>query len=174
VVVKREILLLLAVVIKYLLLIGSNLGNRKLLLEQAVESIGAVSVGPVVCSQLYESEPWGFDSKDWFLNRAVSISSEMEPPQMLSALLKIEKSMGRLRSDLPGYASRSIDIDILLAGAQIINTDVLQIPHPRMHQRKFVLLPAAEIAGAWVHPIFGANLNELLEQCKDKSNVRAL
>jgi len=174
VVVKREILLLLAVVIKYLLLMGSNLGDRKLLLEQAVESISALSFGPVVRSNLYESEPWGFDSNDWFLNLAVSISSELEPPQMLAALLKIEKSMGRLRNDLPGYASRSIDIDILLAGTQIINTDVLQIPHPRMHQRKFVLLPAAEIAGAWVHPIFGATLNELLERCQDESKVRAL
>jgi len=82
--------------------------------------------------------------------------------------------MGRMRSDSKGYSSRSIDIDILMADDLIISTSELQIPHPRMQERKFVLLPGAEIAGNWVHPIFKLTVFELLKECTDVLEVRVL
>jgi 2-amino-4-hydroxy-6-hydroxymethyldihydropteridine diphosphokinase len=139
-------------VIRYLILSGSNLGNRRLLLAEAVKKLEVLSQLPVTGSLLYESEPWGFDAEQSFLNQAVIIHAELLPDEVLKELLNIENTLGRQRIDNGSYESRTIDLDILLADELVIADSDLQVPHPRMHLRRFVLVPAAEIAGDWIHP----------------------
>ena len=164
----------MAIVIRYLILSGSNLGNRVLLLSQALKKLEDLSVFPVVSSRLYESESWGFKTEFNFLNQAIIIHTELMPVEILGELLSIENSLGRQRSDSGSYESRTIDLDILLADQLIVEDTKLQIPHPRMHLRHFALLPAAEIAGYWIHPGFNLSIGQLLNLCKDKSVVTAL
>jgi 2-amino-4-hydroxy-6-hydroxymethyldihydropteridine diphosphokinase len=161
-------------VIQYLILSGSNLGNRVLLLANALKKLEELSVLPVISSKLYESEPWGFETEFRFLNQAIIVYSELKPGQMLDELLSIENSLGRQRIDGGSYESRTIDLDILLADQLIIDDTKLQVPHPRMHLRKFALLPAAEIAASWIHPGFNLSIVQLLDICEDKSNVTAI
>jgi 2-amino-4-hydroxy-6-hydroxymethyldihydropteridine diphosphokinase len=144
---------------KAYLLLGSNRGNKALLLEKAVERLNSISLKPVISSSLFESEPWGFNAKEWFLNKAVLIETDYSPEVLLSQILNIEKELGRVRGVLKeGYESREIDIDILLYDNLVLDSEILSIPHPRMHLRKFVLEPLMEIAPKIVHPFFGKTI----------------
>ncbi|MBP1672094.1 MAG: folK [Bacteroidetes bacterium] len=155
------------------LLLGSNRGNKALLLEKAVERLNSISVKPVISSSLFESEPWGFNAKEWFLNKAVLIETNLSPEVLLSQILNIEKELGRVRGVLKeGYESREIDIDILLYDNLVHDSEILSIPHPRMHLRKFVLEPLMEIAPNIVHPLFGKTIEDLYKICPDKSIVK--
>lgn len=158
---------------KVYLLLGSNRGNKALLLEKAVERLNSISLNPVISSSLFESEPWGFNANEWFLNKAVLIETDLSPEVLLSQILNIEKELGRVRGVLKeGYESRKIDIDILLYDNQVLDSEILSIPHPRMHLRKFVLEPLMEIAPDIVHPLFGKTITELYKICPDKSIVK--
>lgn len=158
---------------KAYLLLGSNRGNKALLLEKAVERLNSISLKPVISSSLFESEPWGFNAKEWFLNKAVLIETDYSPEVLLSQILNIEKELGRVRGVLKeGYESREIDIDILLYDNLVLDSEILSIPHPRMHLRKFVLEPLMEIAPNIVHPHFGKTIKELYKICPDKSIVK--
>jgi len=161
-------------VIRYLILSGSNLGNRRLLLAEAFKKLEVLSQLSVTGSLLYESEPWGFDAEQSFLNQAVIIHSDLLPGEVLKELIHIENALGRQRAYSGSYESRTIDLDILLADELVIADSDLQVPHPRMHLRRFVLLPAAEIAGDWIHPGFNLNVQQLLDICEDKSDVNAV
>jgi len=155
------------------LLLGSNRGNKALLLEKAVERLNSISLKPVISSSLYESEPWGFNAKEWFLNKAVMIVTDLSPEVLLSQILNIEKELGRVRGVLKeGYESREIDIDIMLYDNLVYDSEILSIPHPRMHLRKFVLEPLMEIAPNIVHPLFGKTITELYKICPDISVVK--
>jgi len=155
------------------LLLGSNRGNKTLLLEKAVERLNSISLMPVISSSLFESEPWGFNANEWFLNKAVLIETDLSPEVLLSQILNIEKELGRVRGNMKeGYESREIDIDILLYDNLVHESEILSIPHPRMHLRKFVLEPLMEIAPNIVHPLFGKTIKELYEICPDKSVVK--
>lgn len=155
------------------LLLGSNRGNKALLLEKAVERLNSISLKPVISSSLFESEPWGFNAKEWFLNMAVLIETDLSPEVLLSQILNIEKELGRVRGVLKeGYESREIDIDILLYDNLVLDSEILSIPHPRMHLRKFVLEPLMEIAPNIVHPLFDKTIKELYKICPDKSIVK--
>lgn len=156
------------------LLLGSNLGNRHAYLQHALRDIQS-QCGPVfIRSAVYESEPWGFDSELSFLNQAVGIHTELSAPALLDTLLKIEKSYGRHRNGNGGYESRSIDIDIMYYDKQIINSSQLRIPHPRLHLRRFVLVPLNEIAPAFTHPVLKKTNRELLLRTNDNSRVKSL
>ncbi len=158
---------------KVYLLLGSNRGNKALLLEKAVERLNSISLKPVISSSLFESEPWGFNAEEWFLNKAVLIETDLSPEVLLSQILNIEKELGRIRGVLKeGYESREIDIDILLYDNLVHDSEILSIPHPRMHLRKFVLEPLMEIAPNIVHPLFGKTIKELNKICPDKSIVK--
>jgi len=158
---------------KVYLLLGSNRGNKALLLEKAVERLSSVSLKRVISSSLFESEPWGFNANEWFLNKAVLIETDLSPESLLSQILKIEKELGRVRGVLKeGYESREIDIDILLYDNLVLDSEILTIPHPRMHLRKFVLEPLMEISPDIVHPLFGKTISELYKICPDKSIVK--
>jgi len=150
--------------------IGSNLGNReenlKIALSRIREEIGSI----LISSSFYETEPWRFDTKNQFLNMAVTVETKIEPPALLEALIGIEKSMGRTR-DKEQYSSRVIDIDILFYEDLIIEAYDLKIPHPHIPERRFVLVPLVEIAPEFIHPILNKTVSYLLDNCTDDGLV---
>lgn len=154
-----------------LILLGSNLGDRKHIIDNAVEMIGDRCGLVVDRSSLYETAPWGFDSDNNFLNLVIGIETAMEPHQLLAGLMQIESELGRVRHDVEGYESRPIDLDILYYGDKVIEDDVLILPHPRLHMRRFVLVPLSEIVPDFVHPVFKKTSIELLDECVDGSEV---
>jgi 2-amino-4-hydroxy-6-hydroxymethyldihydropteridine diphosphokinase len=151
--------------------IGSNLGAREENLYRAINYITELIGPPEVFSSVYETEPWGFLSDDLFLNMVVRLESKLSPHELLEAIMLIERKMGRVRGD-DKYSSRIIDIDILLMDNHLVNETDLEIPHPRMHRRKFVLLPLNEISEEIYHPVLKKNVKTLLEECKDDSMIR--
>jgi 2-amino-4-hydroxy-6-hydroxymethyldihydropteridine diphosphokinase len=151
--------------------IGSNLGNREFNMQQAVEHINK-RVGEVcMTSAIYETEPWGFQSDDAFLNMVIAVETQMSPHALLSEILSIESLLGRIRNKAH-YSSRIIDIDILLFDDVVLSEPDLTIPHPLLHERKFVLIPLCEIASELVHPVLKKTFRELLDACEDSSNVK--
>lgn len=126
-------------------------------------------------SSPYESEPWGFETEEWFLNRVVVVETDLMPVEMLRQLLEIEKELGRERHpEIEGYASRTADLDILYFGDRIFLTETLTIPHPRLHRRRFALLPMCDVAPDMVHPALGLTQTELLARCPDTLKVRKI
>lgn len=154
--------------------IGSNLEDREYNIEDAldriVENIGIIHK----VSSFYETEPWGFTTDERFLNIAAEAETDLNPEDLMSIITKIENRMGRIRENSVEYTSRIIDIDILLYGDMVINHPDLKIPHPLMHERKFVLVPMNEIAPDAVHPVFGQTISELLAVCSDTGEVKKL
>jgi 2-amino-4-hydroxy-6-hydroxymethyldihydropteridine diphosphokinase len=156
------------------LLLGGNIGNvsntfikSKSLINQNIGEIRK-------CSKLYKSAPWGFTSKDQFLNQVLEVSSTLSYSDILEQSQKIENELGRIRSEnVRGFESRIIDIDILYFNSEIINEEKLTIPHYALHKRRFTLLPLSEIAPNFVHPQLLLNSIELLEKCTDNSTVTA-
>jgi 2-amino-4-hydroxy-6-hydroxymethyldihydropteridine diphosphokinase len=140
--------------------LGSNLGDREANLRNAIERLRGVG-NPVAISSFYETEPIDVVSQPWFLNCAVKLDTEKMPRQLIAAILSLEQEMGRQRKQQK--APRTIDIDILLFGSSMIDIPSLTIPHPRMHERRFVLEPLAEIAPDARHPIFKRTIRELRE-----------
>jgi 2-amino-4-hydroxy-6-hydroxymethyldihydropteridine diphosphokinase len=154
--------------------IGSNLGDRK---ANALEAVDRVSKLPgtrvVRASSLYESEPLG-DAKTWFVNSVIEIETELPADGLLKKLKAIEKTMGRRRVKGKRWGSRVIDLDILLADHDIVESRALRIPHPEMHKRRFVLLPLAELAPHVIHPHLGQTVSALLATVKDAKRVTLL
>ncbi len=149
--------------------LGSNLGDRAGQIQDALARLNAAGRVMAV-SSLYETEPVDFTEQPWFLNCAVALETDMTPAQLMSTILAIEAQMGRKRVQSKG--PRSIDIDILLFGSAVLDSPELTIPHPAMHQRRFVLEPFAEIAPEVEHPIIKKTIRELLEALPDGQLVR--
>ena len=148
--------------------LGSNLGDREANLREAVRRLRDFSE-VVAISSFYETEPVEFTNQPWFLNIAVGLQTDLMPRQLLTAVLKIERDMGRRRLQPKG--PRSIDIDILLFGATVVEDPKLVIPHPAMHERNFVLKPLAEIAPGAKHPVLKKSIKELLEDLPQPAPV---
>jgi len=156
-------------------LFGSNMGDKNKIFAQACLYINNRCGRVVQVSSAYESEPWGFDAKEWFLNRVIVVETELDPEALMQQLLDIEAELGRVRHpEIQGYTSRTADLDILYYGNRIVLTDSLTIPHPRLHQRRFALLPMCEVAPQLVHPAFSFTQTELLRRCHDFSEVRKI
>ena len=157
------------------MLFGSNMGDKSALFEQAYTFINNRCGHIVRVSSAYESEPWGFEADEWFLNRVIVVETELAPEEMLQQLLGIEKELGRVRRpEIEGYTSRTADLDILYFGNRIIQTEVLTVPHPRLHLRRFTLIPLCEVAPDFEHPVFHKTQQELLRQCTDGGMVRTI
>src|SRR6266404_2679813 len=149
--------------------LGSNVGDREAQLRDAVARLGAA--GRVVAlSSVYETEPVELTGQPWFLNCAVALETEKSPKELMTAILDIEQEMGRRRVLRKG--PRSIDIDILLFGGTIMDSTELTIPHPAMHQRRFVLEPLEEIAPELQHPVLKKTIRELLDALPPGQAVR--
>jgi 2-amino-4-hydroxy-6-hydroxymethyldihydropteridine diphosphokinase len=151
--------------------LGSNLGDREANLRAAIEKLK--EVGKVVAvSSFYETEPVEVTAQPWFLNCAAKFDTEKMPRQLISAILAIEQSMGRQRKQQKG--PRTIDIDILFFGSSIIDIPTLTVPHPHLHERRFVLEPLVEIAPDVRHPIFKRTVRELRDALPAGQTVRKL
>jgi 2-amino-4-hydroxy-6-hydroxymethyldihydropteridine diphosphokinase len=150
--------------------LGSNLGDRAVHIEQALTRLHEEGVRIVRRSSFYQTEPVELKQQGWFLNIAVEAQTELMPRQLLRVIRYIEREMGRKRIVRSG--PRTVDIDILLFGTEIVNAAELEIPHPRMTERRFVLVPMAEIAPALRHPVMRLTMTELLAATNDRSQVR--
>ena len=151
---------------------GSNIGDKRQFIDSAsgeiISKIGRITK----YSSFYQTSPWGFESEDEFVNKVICVKSDVEPLEVMIRLLEIENALGRERSDdVSGYHSRTIDLDILLIDDLILSTEKLIVPHPRMQERKFVLVPLNEIAADVIHPIAKMTISELLNSCSDKESV---
>lgn len=152
--------------------LGSNLGDRAAHIERALARLGETGVRIMKRSSFYETEPVEFLAQGWFLNIAVEAETDLMPRQLLRVIRAIERELGRKRIVRSG--PRTIDIDILLFGANVVRAAELQIPHPRMTERRFVLAPMTEIAPALRHPVLRLTMAELLAGTKDRSQVRRM
>ena len=156
---------------KVYLCLGGNIGDTRNYLQNAVAMIGR-RIGRIVSqSAIYQSEPWGFNAEQMFLNQVVVAETGLEPHAVLELCLQIEAELGRTRSG-NGYEPRTIDIDIVFFGNRIIDQPDLQVPHPLMHRRNFVLRPLCDVAADFVHPVFGLTVRQLAAICNDKAVVR--
>lgn len=153
--------------------LGSSIGDRARNIARAIEALAMHDIRVVKQSALYETEPVEMREPEWFLNCVVEVQTDLAPRELMRALLEIERSMGRERSVSPARKlPRIIDLDVLFYGPEIIRDVALEIPHPRMADRRFVLVPFAEIAPAALHPVLKKTVAELLALTHDRSEVR--
>ena len=154
------------------LLLGSNLGDRLSYLVKAKHFI-AIECGLITKeSSIYETAAWGITDQPSFYNQVVVLQTDLAPEKLMQTLLNIEEKIGRKR--LIKYGPRIIDIDILLIESLILNTPLLTLPHPFLHERRFALLPLSEVAPLLSHPLLNKNTLELLEVCTDTLEVKKL
>lgn len=145
--------------------LGSNIGDRRALIETAVARIEAVLGCTCLRSDIIESEPWGYNSPNAFLNMGISIkTAELGPLELHRLLQQIQREISEAphRTTSGGYADRPIDIDLICMEQAVVDTPELTLPHPRMHLREFVLRPLAQLQPAWHHPLLGKTAAELL------------
>jgi len=156
---------------KIILSIGSNKGNKLENIQKCIELIHNKVAIVISVSKVYKTPSWGFDS-DAFYNVAVLIHTTKSPHKILEEVLLIEKELGRTRKDSNQYQAREIDIDIIAVDEKIIKTDNLEVPHPRMQDRLFVLKPIEDLQTDFVHPILKKNISELIKDCPDTSEFK--
>lgn len=152
------------------LALGSNLGKREEFLQRAVDELAKVVVIKQV-SPVYETPPWGEEDQPAFLNAALSGETELAPETLFDEIKRIEQKLGR--HETYRWGPREIDIDILFYGDQVINSQRLTIPHPRLHERAFVLVPLVDIAADFIHPVLGEPIQELLG-AQDKNGIKPI
>ena len=142
--------------------LGSNLGDRISYIQQAASSLAEVNgVTILQTSTFYETEPWNMDSKIWFVNAVMEIETSLSPQELLNECQRIERQLGKVSSNEGRYADRTIDIDILFFGADIINDEGIVIPHRFMHLRAFTLVPLLELIPDFIHPVLHKSIADL-------------
>lgn len=150
--------------------LGSNLGKRLFHLQKAVIMLGDL-LGPVTAlSPVYETPSWGFEGEPFF-NACIALETKKSPEDVLKAIIYIETLMGRVRGQESGYVSRTLDVDIVYYGSEVVATDSLKIPHPHLDKRRFVLKPLADIAPQFYHPVLNKDTRNLLQECKDTTEL---
>ena len=155
-------------------ILGSNSGDKAEYIRQATNLLIERSGKLAASSSLYKTAPWGFESDEPFLNQVLQIETGLCPETFLQQALAIEKALGRRRLSSVRYASRTIDIDLLFCDSEIIGTPSLTVPHPRIAERRFVLVPLNEIMPGFVHPLLRKSISQLLAECDDPLSVKKL
>ena len=149
--------------------LGSNIGIRESFIAKSKEQIEE-NIGEIIKeSSVFETIPWGNNNQNNFLNSVIKIKTVFDAFKILQKSQEIENNLGRVRGEK--WGERTIDIDILFYNQEIINTEKLNIPHPLLHKRKFVLIPLSEIAPNYIHPILRKNVSDLLSECNDNQEV---
>lgn len=151
-------------------LLGGNIEPREEYISRAIQKVERLGI-IVSRSHIYESEAWGFEADISFLNMVLQMETKLEAELFLKEALEIELELGRERSESGDYSSRTIDIDMLYFNSEIIESIKLSIPHPRLHLRRFTLVPLAEVAPNFIHPSMGKSNKELLNLCTDETKV---
>ncbi len=151
------------------LLLGTNLGDRVRNLEDARRLIGEVLSEPTGVSKIYQTAPWGVEDQPQYLNQVLRLNSNLPPMSVLDSCLKIELELGRIRERK--WGERTIDIDVLFYDDHVISTPELIVPHPRLQDRKFTLVPLNELAANKLHPLLKVSVRELLDSCEDELEV---
>jgi 2-amino-4-hydroxy-6-hydroxymethyldihydropteridine diphosphokinase len=154
------------------LILGGNKGNRTKIIAEAIDLVTSHIGQKKAISGLYESESWGFKSEP-FVNQVVKIETLLSPHDVLKCSQHIENQLGRIRKSA-GYEARTIDIDLLYYDSLVLNASDLTIPHPRIAERRFVLVPLAEIAPDLIDPVTGLTVSEMLQQCPDTLEVKRI
>jgi 2-amino-4-hydroxy-6-hydroxymethyldihydropteridine diphosphokinase len=154
---------------QYYLSLGSNLGDRRNHLARALAALKRARLKVLRSSSVYRTQPVGYADQPWFYNQVVEVSTDLEPAELLALIKTVEKGLGRRSA--PRNRPRTIDIDILIAEDRVVATRPLTVPHPRMAQRNFVLVPLLEIAPAAVHPLLQEPISELYKRSRDKAQV---
>jgi len=149
--------------------LGSNIGDRMQFLTLAKAAIQQKAGVILMNSNIYETEPWGVENQDFYLNQIISLHTKLSPDSLLSNLQEIEISLGRERA--VHFGPRTIDIDILYYDNRIIDSENLKIPHPFIHKRRFILVPLSEILPQMVHPLLKKTNINLLEELKDDNKI---
>ena len=153
--------------------IGSNLGNRIEQCERAISEISRIDHHKLLArSSFFETQPVGYTSQDWFVNAVIKIETDLEPFDLLKTLKTIESKLGRVKTFQ--WGPRLIDLDILFYDEIEIKTEELRIPHPLLHERRFVLIPLAEIDPGLIHPVLKKSVQELLENLKQDQAVERI
>lgn len=158
---------------EYIILLGSNIGDRQKYIEDAIAEISDRCGHIIEQSKLYETQSWGFKAPP-FLNKVIIVRSKLSPSQFLETTKEIEIKLGRLlkTAKQQTYMSRTIDIDIIFIDDMIIETPTLEVPHPRLHLRKFALKPIADIKPCKTHPIMNKTVSDLLGDCDDETEIK--
>lgn len=152
--------------------LGSNSGDSFKLIEQAVSLLNlAENIKLIRASALYETEPWGIKDQNWFLNLAVEVKTSLSPQDLLFKCQNIEKTLGRNREKEIRWGERPIDIDIIFYDKEVLDSEILSIPHKYMNQRAFVLIPLMELIPDFVHPILNKTVSELYDELEDVEDI---
>lgn len=152
--------------------LGSNMGDRLSLIQQAVSMLGLDNnIQIAATSSFYETEPYGKSDQPWFVNAVVAIRTELSPIELLRACQNVEAKLGRDRKKEERWGKRPIDIDILFYDNLVFSNEILTIPHKEVHKRAFALVPMLEIKSSYVHPVLGKNILELHEALEDPEDV---
>lgn len=158
---------------KVALLLGSNLDNRLNLLYSATNLLEKKAGAIIAKSSIYETPPWGYESENSYLNRVLIIETSLSPSDLLDKCLETELDLGRIRIS-ESYTDRTIDIDIILYNEDVIDLPNLSIPHPKMQDRRFCLVPLNEVVPEWNVPTFNKTVASLLQECPDNSEITIL
>jgi 2-amino-4-hydroxy-6-hydroxymethyldihydropteridine diphosphokinase len=163
---------IIAPMVDTFLALGSNLGDRKGYLKNAIQALTQHRIEVVQLASIYETEPKGLERQPWFLNSAALCRTDYAPGRLLEVCLEIERENTRIRDRSNG--PRTLDIDIIFYADRVISEPELTIPHPRFTERRFVLIPLAEIASEFVDPVSGKTVATLLAECADRAAVHRL
>ena len=154
--------------------LGGNVGDVQANLAEALDSLEARKVKIINESLIYKTEPVGNIDQDWFMNQVVEVETDLSPQELLYTCLAVEEEMGRIRSTEERWGPRPLDVDILFYGNKVVNTNNLTIPHPELVDRRFVLVPLAEIAPNFVHPTRDEKIKNLLKHLNMKNSAEVL